>query len=130
MTNYDPHSFTGTCKRENLQNLKDLILSQRISHMNLLGCPVNQFQIKTLWNFHQSYFVRTGRLVNLLAVLLTWSHVMAYCKTCDKISHNVMFASFEHFILLSELVCCNYFFLDIFERPLTLLIVFLQNFCQ
>ena len=55
---------------------------------------------------------------------------MAYCKTCDKIPHNVMFASFEHFVLFSELVCCNYFFLDIFERPFTLLIVFLQNFCQ
>jgi hypothetical protein len=130
MANNNPHSFACTCEGKNLQYLKNFILSQRVSQMNLFNCSVNQFQIKTLWNLHQSNFIRTWCLVNLLTILLTWSHVMTYCKACNKISHNMMLVSFEHFVLFSKLICCDYFFLDILERPFALLIVFLQNFSK
>jgi hypothetical protein len=53
---------------------------------------------------------------------------MTYCKACDEISDDVVLVSFEQFILFAEFVRCDYFFLNVFQGALTLLIVFLQDF--
>lgn len=50
---------------------------------------------------------------------------MANCQTSDKISNNMMFVSLEKLVLFTEFVAGYNFFLDIFHRPLTLLVIFL-----
>jgi hypothetical protein len=39
---------------------------------------------------------------------------MAHCEACNEISDDVVFISLENFILFTEFVGRDYFFLDIF----------------
>lgn len=55
---------------------------------------------------------------------------MTDCQTGNEVSDNMMFVSFKHFILLAQLICCNYFLLDVFHRTLALFVVFFEDFSE
>ncbi len=127
MLKNDPHPLAGTRKGKYLQNLKHFFIFLTIFDNNFLEGPLLEYQTQRFPNFHESYFIRAGRLVGLDVVFVSGSDVMANGQTSYEISHDKILVSLEDLEFLTYLLALFVFLVDVLHRTLGFLVTFLKD---